>query len=243
MNSEITQKHQAEVDRLYELLERRAEVLRERYGHVPRPSDLLRERSRCQTGGVYFIFEPNEKRSSGVGQRVVRVGTTSSIESRLVKEHAKDWGRSRFRMQIGAALLRRGDYDMHIEHAACDQWVAEWYRQVPMKRGTWGVHDRPSELDPVLHSIHPLVSHAVSEMGFLWVEVADKETQRALERECIRLLSNHARPNSPIDPPSTDWLGRHARETEIRQAGLWNVMHVKKPHTPGFLDDFQGYFQ
>lgn len=243
MNSEISSKDQAEIDRLYDLLEGRIEVLRDRYGHVPRANDLLNERRRGKTSGVYFVMEPNEYRADGTRQRVVRVGITSSIESRLVKEHAKDWGRSRFRMQVGAALLRRGDYDSHIDRAEADQWVAEWYRQVPLRSGTWGVHDRPELLDPILHSIHPMISHAIGEMNFVWVEVADKEAQRALERESIMLLSNYARPNATIDAPSATWLGRHAREAEIRQAGLWNVMHVKKPHTPGFLDEFQKYFR
>lgn len=49
----------------------------------------------------------------------------------------------------------------------------------------------------------------------------------SIERNCIALLSNHAR--DPIDPPSDGWLGHHARAPQIRTSGLWNVNHITDP--------------
>lgn len=249
MTHELSLSHQAEIDRLYALLQRRVDVLHAEYGHLPTPGDLPAKRDGWRTKGVYFVFEPGEIRSNNAGLRVVRVGShsgqTSSIESRIVGEHAKDWGRSRLRMQVGAALLRKGKFDRHIDPADRNGWVEEWYRHIPAKRGRgkFGVHDRPKELHPTLHGLHSMVTRTIANMNIVWVEIPDKDQRLRLEKQCIMLLSNYHRQQTPIDPSSDLWLGNHAREEEIRASGVWNVQHVKKPHTPGFLDDYEKYFR
>lgn len=55
-----------------------------------------------------------------------------------------------------------------------------------------------------------------------------------LERNCIALLSNHDR--DPIDP-SDGWLGRHARASQVRSSGMWNVHHVTEHHDRRVLDE------
>lgn len=248
MSRELTLSLQAEIDRLYDLLQRRADALRAQYGHLPSPRDLPTKRDGWRTKGVYFVFEPGEQRSNNARLRVVRVGShsgqTSSIESRIVGEHAKDWGRSRLRMQVGAALLRKGEFDRHINPADRDGWVEEWYRHIPAKRGRgkFGVHDRPKDLHPTLHGLHSIVTRAIANMNIVWVEIPDKEQRLRFEGQCTMLLSNYLRQHAPIDPSAVQWLGSHAREEEIRTSGLWSVKHVKKFHTPGFLGEFQKYF-
>ncbi len=80
-------------------------------------------------------------------------------------------------------------------------------------------------------------------MTLVWVEVADKTERLELEEQCIKLLSNYLRQRVPIDAPSRDWLGRYALCEEVQRSRLWNVKHVKKPHTPGFLAKVRQYFQ
>jgi hypothetical protein len=75
-------------------------------------------------------------------------------------------------------------------------------------------------------------------MPFLWLGIDDEPGPNSLrgvvERNCIALLaSDEAR---LLDPPSSSWLGHHARAPEIRASGLWNVRHVGEVPEPGFLD-------
>jgi len=233
---------QDEVDHLYELLRSRSNVIRSRYGRMPSPRDLPAARRDWSTKGVYFFFEPSETRDKGGEQRIVRIGShtgaQSSIESRVVGEHAVDWGRSVFRNHLGSALIRQGKFDHAINSKEREKWAQLW----SSSEGSFTAHNDRKRLHPSLHSLHPIVTQTVASMTLVWVEVADRTERLELEEQCIRLLSNYLRQSAPIDASSPAWLGHYALCEEVQRSGLWNVKHVKKAHTPGFLAEFQQYF-
>jgi hypothetical protein len=74
-------------------------------------------------------------------------------------------------------------------------------------------------------------------MPFLWLNIDDppgpKSDRRIIEAGAIALLSNFER--TPIDAPSTTWLGLHAASPAIRKSGLWNVNHVADDANGAFL--------
>jgi hypothetical protein len=234
--------HQAEVDRLYELLEIPTAALRLRFGHIPSPHDIPLPRTGEGTRGVYFFFEPGELRANGNASRVVRIGShsgdKSSIESRIVGEHTTNWGRSVFRRHLGTALIQRGDFDTHIQPADRAAWATKWYSSI----GGSAVHTKPAHLHEILHPLHPIVTRTICDMSVVWVEIPEKEKRLEFEKQCIRLLSNYLRPDAPIDPASATWLGHFALREDIQSSGLWNLQHVKNAHTPGFLDSYREYF-
>ena len=234
----------AEVDQLYKLLNLRGDQIRSLFGRIPTVRDLPKMRNGWRTKGVYFLFDATEKRAGKSNSyRIVRVGShsgeLSSIESRIVGEHATDWGRSVLRRLMGAALIRRGDLDHTIEVAERDRWAKVWYS----KDGQWAVQHNPAKLHPTLHPLHPIVTRIISDMGVLWVEVADRVERLELEKQCIMLLSNSLRSHSPIDPPTKEWLGNYSLSEKVRTSGLWNQQHVKKLHAKGFLDHFAKQFR
>ena len=242
MPSNLHFAQQEEVDRLYELLQPSINAIRSHFGRIPTPRDLPTARRDWGTKGVYFFFEPTDTRANSDELRIVRIGShtgeKSSIESRVVGEHAKDWGRSVFRNHLGAALIRQKKFDNEIDSADREKWADLWSSSI----GSDTAHNDRNRLHPTLHSLHPIVTRTFASMTLVWVEIADKTERLELEEQCIRLLSNYLRQGAPIDAPSRDWLGRHSRHEEVRRSGLWNIKHVTKPHTPGFLTRFQQHF-
>jgi hypothetical protein len=74
-------------------------------------------------------------------------------------------------------------------------------------------------------------------MSVLWVEVDDEPgptSDRAkIEKGAISLLSGLS---GPLDPPSSNWLGRLSPERKIQESGLWNKDYVFEEYDPKFLD-------
>lgn len=180
--------------------------------------------------GVYFFREPGELRSgSGRVPRIVRVGThalKAGSRTRLwnrLSQHkgAQASGRgnhrgSIFRLLVGSAIMQRDQLDYP----------------------TWG--SGSSAAREIRESEGPLetqVSHAISEMPFLWLGIEDAPGPDSLrgyiERNSIALLSNFGR--HPIDPPSREWLGHHSNRERVRVSGLWNQNHVDEAYDPEFL--------
>ena len=184
--------------------------------------------------GVYFFFESGERRSgSGVGPRVVRVGT----HALTAKSRTTLWNRLRqhrgtlhpyggnhrgsiFRLLVGEALIRRGVVD---------------------SKDSWG---RGSNAPPaVRESEHPIearVSHYIGAMPFLFVPILDApgtDSKRGyIERNAIALLSNYA--SDAADPPSSEWLGLRSARERVCRSGLWNNNPVDEDYLPEFLDVF-----
>jgi hypothetical protein len=199
--------------------------------------------------GVYFFFEPGEVRSdTGVGLRIVRVGThalTASSRSSLWQRLSQHRGitstgggnhrGSIFRLLLGTAIKNR---ESMIEPAS------------------WGVGSDPGAAarslgltrEQVLiaeRSLEIAVTEHIREMPFLWLsidDVAGPTSDRGLiERNSIALLSNYGKP--AIDPPSPGWLGHDCNRERVRLSGLWNNNHVDERHDPAFLEIMERHVQ
>ncbi len=181
--------------------------------------------------GVYFFFEPSEKRShTGEGLRVVRVGKDpeknsakedTTLPNRLGKHRGSDThrggGRKRdsvFRRHMGNALIKRDSIE-------CPTWNS---KKVPK-----GTNERAQE-----RLVDKEINRIIRQMPFLWIEVNDEIVRGYIEKNTIELLSNYCRPT--LDPPSDNWLGNCSNSEEIKYSGLWNSNYVKKSHTSKFLD-------
>ena len=182
--------------------------------------------------GVYFVFEQGELREDSKAHRVVRVGThalkpgaKSTVWGRLRQHRGTSRGgklsgnhrKSVFRLHVGGALLERGEV---------------------VGPSSWGVRKADRSVRGDEKPVEAAVSEAIGAMEVLCLKVAESPSLRAwVESNCIALLSNRGR--LPIDPPSSDWLGHHARAKAIRTSGLWNANHVDEPYDPGFLEELE----
>ena len=223
--------------------DRRARHLRQFYellAQLERNLGGARRLSECSGGtgwprsGVYFFRENGEnRRDTGVGKRIVRVGThTSHIGNgsllwtrlRMHRGNAQDGGGNHrgsiFRSIIGAALIKRDSWD-------CSTWGQGNNASKEVKDG-----ERPLEQK---------VSAVIGDMTFLWLATEDEpwpeSLRKYIERNAIALLSNYGR--EPIDPPSDCWLGHYSDPEKVRQSGLWNSNHVDDGYDPAFLDTMQ----
>lgn len=186
--------------------------------------------------GVYFFREDGEVRvGSGIGPRIVRVGTHAlkrGSRTRLWTRLRSHKGRDRsgsgnhrvsiFRGHVGNALRERDGFD-------CPDWDR---RNRPPGTITPEIRERERPLEEA-------VSRTIGAMPFLWLAVEDEpgpDSRRgSLERNAIALLSGYRRP-AP-DPPSASWLGLHCARGKVRPSGLWNTNHVEDDYDPAFLDE------
>jgi hypothetical protein len=209
-----------------------------------RRSGGVRQTSTCSgrdtwpARGVYFFFEPGQVRThSGVGSRVVRVGThglktgsRTSLWNRLSQHRGSmstEGGNHRgsiFRLLVGAALIER-------ECLQCSSWGEGSSADAGVRQGE--------------REVERAVSRHIGRMEVAWVDIPDDagpDSERGyVERNTIALLSNAAR--SPVDPPTVDWLGNSCPRRLVRGSGLWNQNHVTEAYDPGFLDRFASLIQ
>ena len=192
--------------------------------------------------GVYFFFEPGERRTdSGSGDRLVRVGTHALKErsrSRLWGRLSQHRGSSRsgggnhrtsiFRLLVGSALRSRAGTDEPRSWGVAQE-AGTAARKLGMRRDALKVAEQALENG---------VSRHIGAMPFVWLSIADEpgpDSERGyVERNAIALLSN--RGNAPVDAPSEDWLGAHSDRDRVRESGLWNNNHVDDAYEAGFLD-------
>jgi hypothetical protein len=183
--------------------------------------------------GVYFFMEHSECRTdSGVGLRVVRVGThalTSSSRTTLWKRLSQHKGQkasgggnhrgSIFRLLVGSTLLK-------TPGTACP---------------TWGIkNSAPHDVRILEQPFEQEVSRIIGAMPFLWLGIDDSpgagSMRGYIERNAIALLSNVGKP--PLDAPSDNWRGTACDRGKglVRDSGLWNQNHVDGVYDPAFLD-------
>lgn len=191
--------------------------------------------------GVYFFFEPNEVRSdSGVGPRVVRVGThaitgtsNSSLWSRLSQHRGSVNGKggnhrgSIFRRHVGAALQAKFDVAP----------IRSWGLKQDLGHAARALGKTVEDLHAEELRLEIAVSTYIGALPFLWIDVPDApgpQCQRAtIERGAIALLSNWRRP--VLDPRSAGWLGLRSDREQVRGSGLWNIRNVDETYDPAFL--------
>ena len=216
----------ADTRRFYELLHR----LEGRIGGKRTLADCVGSMN-WPNRGVYFFYEDGEVRSgSGVGPRVVRVGThglktgsRSTLWARL-KQHrgpaSTGGGNHRgsiFRGLVGVALAQQHGIDLPRS------WRARRVSVARVKRAEAELEAR--------------VSRHIRAMPFLWLDVGDEpgpgSERGTIERNTIALLSGY---RESLDPPSDGWLGHSSDRCGVRRSGLWNNHHVDDDYTPTFLD-------
>ena len=226
----------SDLQRFYCLLDRLAET--SGVGTVAEMVRLAPDR------GVYFFFEPGEeRRESGRGPRVVRVGThalsmgsRSTLRQRLTQHQGTGSGRgnhrgSIFRLLAGQAILAR---DPQI---TCASWgIKGDAGKAALKLGS----DRAS-LKAAEDPIEQRVSSYIGTMTVALLSVPDQagpcSLRATIERNSIALLSNHGR--TALDAPSSDWLGRHSNRPLVQSSGLWNQRHVEEHYDSRFLDQIE----
>jgi hypothetical protein len=226
----------ADIGCLYQLLDR----LRERLGGYRYLGECNGHMEWPQRG-VYFFFETCEYREIGRDLRVVRVGThaltagsSTTLWQRLSQHRGQIGGShagggnhrgSVFRRHVGTARLNRSDYPDAL-------------------RATWGHGSTaPRSTLDIEHLLEQDVSRFVRGMPFLWLDVPDApggmSDRGEIEENAIAMLSNRGK--KPVDPPSSEWLGRYADQAKVRESGLWNVQHVDATYEPRFLITLSRY--
>jgi hypothetical protein len=185
--------------------------------------------------GVYFVFEPGQRRSdTGPGPRVVRVGThalkrgsVSSLRSRIVQHRGRLYppgGNHRgsiFRLLVGLALARRDP---------------------TLTCASWGIGaNAPADVRAGESELEAAVSETIGRMDAVLLPVEDEPGPASLrgflERNAIALLSNLGR--EPLDPVSEDWLGACCPRARVQGSGLWNNNHVDEAWDSSFLNVFE----
>ena len=240
--------HRADTGRFYSLLAQ----IEEKVGGRRRLAE-------CDGGmdwperGVYFFFEPGERRrDSEDGDRIVRVGThalKTGAVSTLWKRLDQHRGRagagvgshrsSVFRGLVGRALAARGDCELPPTWRSANEDPRTkngMTSAVARRFGLTRAEVLASEAD-----LEGRVSDYIGRMPFLWLGVPDaagpESARGRVERGAIGLLSHYSTPAE--DPPSVHWLGHHSDRERIRESGLWNSQHVDKPYDPAFLDEME----
>jgi len=223
-----------EIDAFYEILEE----LEERLGGKRKLKNCT-GKTKWPKRGVYFFFEPEEKRSEKSELRVVRIGThalRSNSKTTLwgrLRQHRgyEDYGGNHrgsiFRRHVGTAIIKKEELKDQFPH--------------------WGVgQSAPRKIREQEALMENKVSYYIGKLPFLWLSVEDPagpESKRGyFEKNSIALLSNFGRLNSPlaIDPPPPDWLGFYCSNRNVRLSGLWNHNHVQEERVdPGFLSLFE----
>lgn len=188
--------------------------------------------------GVYFFFEPGEKRiSEPTESRVVRVGT------HMVSTGSKAtfWNRLRTHQGTGngAGNHRSSVFRLHVGNAIVEKSAGKLSVPSWSKGQSTSPDIRTSELE-----VENKVSQYIGEMSILWLNIPDisgPESDRAyIEKNSIALLSG---PTGPTDLPSSDWLGNFSTNEAIRKSGLWNVNYVDYRYDGRFLRIFARYVE
>lgn len=194
--------------------------------------------------GVYFFFEPGEeRRESGSGPRMVRVGThavsagsRSTLRQRLTQHQGTGSGRgnhrgSIFRLLAGQAILVR---DPQIT-------CASWGIKGDAGKAALELSSDRAALKAAEDPIEQRVSSYIGSMTVALLSVPDEagpgSLRATIERNSIALLSNHGR--TALDAPSSDWLGRHSNRPLVQSSGLWNQRHVDEQYEPRFLKQLE----
>ena len=180
--------------------------------------------------GVFFLFERGERRS-GVGARVVHVGThalTAGSGSTLLSCLRRHRGNvsppggnhraSRLRRMVGEAIMAQKP------ELAVDSWGRN-------EKGAAG--GNRSEV-----RVERLVSRRVRDTSVVCLAVEDApgpDSLRAfIARNAIALLSGFV--ETAPDPPSSYRLGRHCPRERVRGSGLWNDDHMDAAPDATFLE-------
>jgi hypothetical protein len=185
--------------------------------------------------GVYFFYEHGENRTdTGIGLRVVRIGTTTGAKSTLWKRLRGHKGTEKtgggnhrgsvFRLLVGRALIKKNGF-------VSDSWGINKSASAEITKS-----EKPLEIE---------VSKIIRNMPFLWLAMKDDSGSKSLrgyiETNSIALLSNLDK--TAIDTPSANWLGSYCDSEKVRRSGLWNRDDTEKNYEAAFLDELERLIQ
>jgi len=188
--------------------------------------------------GVYFFQENGELRSSEPSvARIVRVGTHGVSQG----SKATLWGRLKTHLgsRAGGGNHRGSIFRLHVGAAM----LARDGNLIP----SWGVGSSTPQIvracaiaKAAEADWEQKVSKYIGAMSVFWVDVGDEPSpdskRSVIERNAIALLSHRL---TPIDSPSSSWLGNYSPREQICRSGLWNLNYVGETYTPSFLDDLE----
>lgn len=182
--------------------------------------------------GVYFFMEDGETRTdTGLGPRVVRIGTHA------LKEGAQSTLWKRLSQHKGVATSGGGNHRGSIFRLLIGTTIVD-----TITCPSWGKGIAASADVRQAESRHEVaVSAVICDMPFLFLEIDDAPGPASLrgviERNAISLLSNWRR--EPLDAPSSTWRGYRCDREKVKQSGLWNQNHVQDSHASEFLNTFE----
>lgn len=187
------------------------------------------------TRGVYFFYEPGEKRSSGF-ERVVRIGT----HALTANSQTKLW--DRLAQHRGTVAPKGGNHRGSVFRKLIGE--ALFVRYGAQGCASWGSGASASSTIRESERAHEVcVSDYIGGMRFLCLAVDDQAGPESIrgyiERNSIAMLSNFKK--ASIDPPSADWLGRDCPRDLVQASGLWNQNHVDESYDPDFLNIFERF--
>jgi len=111
------------------------------------------------------------------------------------------------------------------------------YSEISRRAGNAVEHEmRDFENDVVLPHMND------NNFSVTWVEVANADLRKTLEKCAVALMSNYLRGATAIDAPTSGWLGRHSHKPKVQRSGLWNQDYVTNCYsdmTPGWLDSLE----
>ncbi len=224
-------KRAADLVRFYRLMDE-LQVLN---GGLHRLTGASQETPWPQRGVVWFQEKTEQRKDSGSGPRIVRVGThalkaglNSSLWDRLAADATGAHRGSMFRTLIGLSIRDlMGKSEPQSWGRGADAAAAAAERKLD-----------PAGLLQSEATLESAVSLYIGQMPFLFLAVDDPpgaQSQRAfIEKNSIALLSNYARP--ALDAPSAGWLGRRCSRDKVPQSGLWNTQHVDAAYDPSFME-------
>ena len=213
----MSQGRRAAIDRFYRILSRNMKRSRLRELGLLRSKEFWNPE--LKEPGVYFLFEPGEKREDHRENRVVRVGRTRTgkLRDRLIN-HSCDRERSVFAANVFAAKA------LAARNHRWDEYVYGWWRDIP---------------EPPYQQLRGLEKDTVlpylARVSASWLPVPNSDERARIEAGATALLSNYPRGRgfSPVDKPSNGWLPSQAPSSQfwkprgkIVASGLWNAHYV-----------------
>ena len=205
--------------------------LEQRFGGARRMSDAT-ARMYWPARGVYFLFEPGERRSgSGVDRRVVYVGT-HGLRARTQSTLWSCLCRHR-----GTLNLAGGNHRASILRKLVGE--ALMARDPSLEVRTWGQGCQlPPHLRCAEHGLERMVSRRILHMRIVCLPIDDApgpDSLRAyVQHNCVALLN--AREGEGQDSPSVHWLGHHSPRESVRRSGLWTDRLPDRKVDPRFFD-------
>jgi len=185
--------------------------------------------------GLYFFFDEGGSRIVRIGTHALKQGSNTTLWNRLsqhkgsVKSGGGNHRGSIFRLLVGAALIRKNEYD-DIPSWGLKGDISKAADQLGVERAELKEHELQLEVE---------VSDYIGNLPFLWLDIDDlsgPESHRGLlERNSIALLSQCREPQSK-EHGFEEWLGLYSDRPKVRASLLWNNNHVDENYDPRFLD-------